>query len=140
MAHSDVRLLTCPDGYKLGLGDDTSDLVDFGEPLEWEAPNGKRYLAFVDLPVDAGEEAENVESQLDSWVYEVKPLAHVEPEDDEGEGGGSDGDEDDDEDEGESDEDVPGANDVESPSADLGPGPGEDDDDDKEDDEEPIYG
>ena len=135
MAHSDVRLLTCPDGYKLGLGDDTSELVSFGEPLEWEAPNGKTYLAFADLP-DGKDEAENVESLLPSWVYEVKPLTHVEPEDE----GDGDGGEEDDEDEGEGDEgdeDEEEVPEVESPSA---SGPGDEDEDDEDEDEEPIYG
>ncbi len=133
MAHSDVRLLTCPEGYKLGLGDDTSELVEFGEPLEWEAPNGKTYLAFADLP-DGKDEAENVESLLPSWVYEVKPLAHVEPEDE-----GDEGDEEDegDAEDGEGDEET--GDEIESPSVNGSP----DDDEDEDDDEgegEPIYG
>ena len=128
MAHSDVRLLTCSEGYKLALGTDESDLVEFGEPLEWEAPNGKRYLAFADLP-EGKEEAENVESLLDSWVYEVKPLAHVEPEDeDEGD------DEDEEESTGTEGEDEDEEDEVESPKANG------DDDDEDEEGEEPIYG
>ena len=134
MTHSDVRLVTVPDGYKLALGDDESELVLFGDPLEWEAPNGKRYLAFVDLPEGADEEAENVESLLPSWVYEAKPLEHVEPEDEEDEGDGED-----DEDEGEGDEVPDGADEVESPSANGGPDD-EDEDDDDEGEGEPIYG
>ncbi len=117
MAHSDIRLLTCPEGYKLALGEDESELVDFGDPLQWEAPNGKTYLAFVDLPEGAGDEAENVESLLPTWVYEAKALEHVEPEDDEDEEGA----------EGADKEDVvPGAN-------------GGEDEDEDDDDEEPIY-
>lgn len=136
MAHSDVRLLTSPEGYQLALGEEKSDLVDFGEPLEWEAPNGKRYLAYVDLP-EGKEEAENVESELDSWVYEVKPLSHVEPEDAEEGEGDQDDEEEDDEDEDDEDEDTQETwypDEVESPSANG------DDDEDEEDDEEPIYG
>lgn len=139
MAHSDVKLLLLPDGYKLSLEGKESGLVEFGEPLEWDAPNGKRYLAYVDLPEGADEEADNAESCLDQWVYEVKPLSHVEPED---VGGDEDEDEDedeDDEDEGDEDEDEESEPDeVESPSADLGYGP--EDEDDEEEDEEPIYG
>ena len=133
MAHSDVRLLTVPDGYKLALGDDESELVPFGEPLEWEAPNGKKYLAFVDLPEGAGDEAQNVESLLPSWVYEAKALEHVEPEDEE------EDDEDDDEDDG---DDVPEveSDDVTTPTSDLGPDDEDDDDDNDEGEGEPIYG
>lgn len=132
MAHSDIRLLTCPEGYKLALGEDESDLVDFGEPLEWEAGNGKTYLAFVDLPEGAGDEAENVESLLASWVYEVKALDHVDPVDSEEE---DDGDEDD---EGTEGADEVEGDEVESPSA-AGEGPG-DEDEDEDEGEEPIYG
>ena len=132
MAHSDVRLLTVPDGYKLALGDDESELVPFGEPLEWEAPNGKKYLAFVDLPEGADEEAENVESLLPSWVYEAKALEHVEPEDEED-------DEDDEDDDGDDVPEVEG-DDVTTPTADLGPDDDDDDDDDDEGEGEPIYG
>jgi hypothetical protein len=134
MAHSDVRLLTVPDGYKLCLGEDESELVPFGEPLEWEAPNGKKYLAFVDLPEGAGDEAQNVESLLPSWVYEAKALEHVEPEDEEDD----EGDEDDEDDDGDDVPEVEG-DDVTTPTADLGPGDDEDDDDD-EGEGEPIYG
>jgi len=131
MAHSDVRLITCPDGYKLALDTDESGLVGFGEPLEWQATNGKTYLAFVDLPEGTEEEAENVESLLDSWVYEVRPLAHVEPEDE-------DGDDDEDDDQDDDEDQVPGADEVETPSA---SGPDEDEDEDEDDGEgEPIYG
>lgn len=96
-------------------------MVDFGDPLEWEAPNGKKYLAFVDLPEGSGDEAENVESLLPSWVYEAKALEHVEPEDDE---------EDDDEDEDDDEPEVV----ISSPSAN-----GDDEDDEDDDNEEPIY-
>lgn len=133
MAHSDVRLLTTPEGYKLTLGDGESELVDFGEPLQWEATNGKTYLAFVDLPEGAGEEAENVESLLDSWVYEAKPLSQVEPEDEEVEE-----EEEDDEDEG--DENTPEVPEVGSPTAGLDPDDDDEDEDDDEGEGEPIYG
>ena len=135
MAHTDIRLITVPEGYKLALGEDESELVGFGEPLEWQATNGKTYLAFVDLPEGTVEEAENVESLLDSWVYEVKPLPHVEPEDVDGEGDGDEGDDDDEDEDEDEDEEVPGT--VESPSA---SGPDDEDDDEDDEDEGEIYG
>jgi hypothetical protein len=92
MANSNVKLVTTEDGYKLIVGCEESEVMDYGEPLEF---NG--YLAFVDLP-EGSDEAEDVESRLEQWVYKIQAVTDVEPEeededdeDDEEEGTGGEG-------------------------------------------------
>lgn len=65
---AEIKLQFASDGYRLSVDGETSETVDFGEPVEFVAKNGKRYLAFQDLPTD---ESEETESRLeDGWVYE----------------------------------------------------------------------
>jgi hypothetical protein len=91
MANSNVKLITTEDGYKLVVGGEESEVMDYGEPLEF---NG--YLAFVDLP-EGSDEAEDVECRLENWVYKVQPVSDVEPEEEDED---TEDDEDDEEEEG----------------------------------------
>jgi len=61
------------DGYRLTVGEESSSLVPYGSPMEVEL-GGKRWLAFIDLP-NAQEESTETETQLESWLYEVVPVA-----------------------------------------------------------------
>lgn len=102
-----AKIQTCETGWRIAVGQDVSAEFDFGEGGEFEAPNGKRYLAFVDLPGD-GDEAQEVESAFDYWLYEVTPI-DVEPEELDSfdvEGEPADGGEDEDEDEDDDDDDA----------------------------------
>jgi len=74
-----IKLQVSGDGYRLTCGEEVSDSVAFGEPLEVEL-KGKRYLAFCDT-ADGGTEADEMEPLFEHWVYEVRPLEDVEPED-----------------------------------------------------------
>src|SRR5579864_2336545 len=71
-------------GYRISAGGECSAEFDFGEPAEWEAPGGDRYVAFVDVAGGgdgAGEiEADDVESRLEFWFYKCTP-GEGEPED-----------------------------------------------------------
>jgi hypothetical protein len=100
-----ARVQTTDSGYRIAVGDDVSAEFDFGEGAEWEAPNGKRYIAFVDLP-DGAEEGDAVESEFEYWLYECMPVAgEVEEMESFGEDGeDDDGDEEDEEEEDEEDE------------------------------------
>lgn len=108
MIMSDVMIQLGESGYRIRQGTATSDEVILGEPIEWRAPNGKTYLACIDLP-DGSEEASEVESMFEHYVYEVRPVVDADieevelEEDEEGEGDG-DGDEEEDEDEPETPE------------------------------------
>ena len=98
-----ARIQTTSTGYRIAVGEESSDEFDFGDPAEWTAPNGDRYLALVDLPggMDEGKE---LESAFEHWLYKVTPVMGVVEELEEGgdEGEGEDEDEGDD---GEDDED-----------------------------------
>lgn len=62
---SDVSLQVADDGYRIRVGEECSDISDFGEPIEFLC-DGKLYLAFADIP---GDTASDVESPLSGWVY-----------------------------------------------------------------------
>lgn len=81
-------------GYRLRVGEEVTEFVDYGDPLE-ATIGGKLYGCFMDLP-DGMEDASEVESMTDHDVYEMTPVSDcetVEIEEDEDE-------EDEDEDEG----------------------------------------
>lgn len=120
MANSNVKLITTEDGYKLIVGVEESEVMDYGEPLEF---NG--YLAFVDLP-EGSDEAEDVESRLEQWVYKIQAVTDVEPEEE-------DDDEDDDEDEGEGN-----GGEVADVTVEAYGGYGDDEDDEDEEEDEGI--
>lgn len=95
---NDVMVQLVGDGeYRIRCGTDYSETAVLGEGLEWKAPNGKLYLAYVD--VEGGqEEGEGVESAFEHYVYEVRPVPDADVEEVEGEDGdGDEGDEDGDE-------------------------------------------
>jgi hypothetical protein len=86
---STARIQLATTGYRIAVGpgeDDVSAEFDFGEAAEFEAANGKRYVAFVDVADESGlveggdVEAENVESPFEYWLYEATPV-DGEPED-----------------------------------------------------------
>lgn len=121
---SDVKLITTEEGYLLEVSGERSEVMDYGEPLEF-----KGYLAHVDLP-EGKDESEDVENVLpEAWVYKVSPLSDVEPEED---------DEDDDDD----DEDNEPAEGADADVTIEASGPDgqyeEEDEDDDEDEEEGI--
>lgn len=78
------RVQTSEDGYKIAVGDETSAEFDFGTPAEHVTPDGRRFIALVDLPEGATEGAE-VESQFEYWLYEATPI-DTEPEEVDGDG------------------------------------------------------
>lgn len=92
------------DSYRIRCGTDFSETAGLGEGIEWKAPNGKLYLSYIDLPLDGGDEASEVESEFDHLVYEARPIADAEIEEGEDDGtgdaddAGDDGDTDDDDD------------------------------------------
>ena len=93
MANSNakVQLKTLDDGYCLVVDGEESESTAYGEPLEMETTDGRRFMAFVEAT------GQDVESMTEFWAYEVSPVVDVPIlEDEEG-----------DEDEGE-DEDVEG--------------------------------
>lgn len=98
-----VKIELGASGYRIACGDDHSDIHDLGEPIEWSAPNGKRYIAFCDLP-EGETEADSVESQFEHYVYEAKAVATEDSDVVEVEFGGDDEDEDEDGDTGEEDD------------------------------------
>ena len=48
--------------------------ADFGDPIEWRAPNSKLYIALV----EEGEGGAEVETPFEHFVYECKPVADAE--------------------------------------------------------------
>lgn len=98
MANSNakVQLKTLDDGYCLVVDGEESESAEYGEPLEMETTDGRRFIAFVDA------NGQDVEAMTEFWAYEVSPVVDVpileDEEEEETEG-------DDDEQEGEGDED-----------------------------------
>lgn len=95
---TDVAVQIGASGYRIRQGTAFSDVSDFGDPVEWKAPNGKTYMAFFDLPEGEDIVAE-VETPFAVNVYEVKPIlgeieeVEFEGEEDEEEDGTDDDDE-----------------------------------------------
>lgn len=80
----DVGLILSDDGYSIRVGEETSEVIGFGEgPLTFEC-NGEQYIAHVDLP-EGKEAASEVESCIDAdgWVFRLVDTG-AEPEEDEG--------------------------------------------------------
>lgn len=76
---TDARVQLATTGYRICVNREYSAEFDYGIPAEWEAPDGKRYLAYVDVEGEK-EEGEDVDTPLEYWLYEVTPVAG-EPED-----------------------------------------------------------
>jgi len=74
MAKTQVEL--GPDGYRLNVDGDVSEVADYGEPLEFEH-GGKTYFAFMDL-MEGVEESDQIESQLGEYVYTITPVQDAE--------------------------------------------------------------
>ena len=95
---TDVAVQIGASGYRIRQGTAFSDVSDFGDPVEWKAPNGKTYMAFFDLPEGEDDVAE-VETPFEVNVYEVKAVpgdveeVEFEGEEDEEEDGTDDDDE-----------------------------------------------
>ena len=66
-------LQTTDDGYRIAVGEDTSAVFDFGTAAEFVAPDGRRFIAYVDLP-EGGDESDEVESVFEYWLYEATPV------------------------------------------------------------------
>src|SRR5271166_6679273 len=65
-------ITTSEDGYTLTIGDESTDVIPFGTPLEVDLA-GKRWLAYIDLP-EGSDESSDFESVLENWLYEVTPV------------------------------------------------------------------
>jgi hypothetical protein len=70
---NDVAVQLGGSGYRIRQGTAFSEVSDFGEPVEWKAPNGKTYIAFFDLP-DGEDDVSAVETPFEVNVYEVKAI------------------------------------------------------------------
>lgn len=100
---TDVAVQIGASGYRIRQGTAFSDVSDFGDPVEWKAPNGKTYIAFFDLPEGEDDVAE-VETPFEVNVYEVKAVpGDVEEVEFEGEEGEEDEEEDSTDDDDEAD-------------------------------------
>lgn len=99
---ADVNIQLGRDGvYRIVCGMDHSNAEYIGLPIEWKAPNGKRYIAFCDLPQDTvNDESNEIESMFESFIYEAKPVNNGENIDEDGDFG-------DEEDEGDDLPDLP---------------------------------
>lgn len=101
-----VELKTFSYGYCLVVDGEESVAVDYGELLEMETTDGRRFIALVEA-----EGEKDLTSVPEFWAYEALPVADVpivEADDDEDEDQGDDEDEDqDDEDEDEVEVEVP---------------------------------
>lgn len=81
-AKSGVQLMITEDGYFLRVGEEESEVADFGEPIDFKAGD-KKYVGFCAV----GEDGESYETPSEAFVYEVaKALTDVEPEDADGDG------------------------------------------------------
>jgi hypothetical protein len=105
MANSNakVSIKTLDDGYCLVVDGEESEPTGYGEPLEMETTDGRRFIAFVEA------EGKEIVSSTEFWAYEVSPVVDVPILEDEDE---DEEDSQDDEDEGDEDEDE-----VEDPEA-----------------------
>ena len=88
MANSNakVQLKTLDDGYCLVVNGEESEPAEYGDALEMETTDGRRFIAFVEA------NGQDVETMTEFWAYEVMPVVDVPILEDE------EGDEDDDED------------------------------------------
>ena len=102
MANSNakVQLKTLDNGYCLIVDGEESEPAGYGEPLEMETSDGRRFMAFVEA---TGQE---VESMTEFWAYEVSPVKDVPILEDEDEDDEEDEDEDADTEEAEDEEEV----------------------------------
>ena len=73
----DVGVEVGQTGYRIRQGTAYSEEADFGDPIEWRAPNSKLYIALVEEGAGGAE----VETPFEHFVYECKPVADAEIED-----------------------------------------------------------
>lgn len=71
---ANLQLVFLSDAYYLRCGAEESQAEEYGQPLDWTARDGRRFLALVDLKPHT----EDVESLLDEWVYCVSEAPDVE--------------------------------------------------------------
>ena len=73
MANSNakVQLKTLDDGYCLVVDGEESESAEYGEPLEMETTDGRRFMAFVEA------NGSEVEAMTEFWAYEVLPVVDV---------------------------------------------------------------
>jgi len=96
---------TNEDSYRLTVGEESSEFVPFGSPLEVEL-SGDTWLCFIDLPTGQ-DESGDTESVLANWLYKVEPVADEDIEFVDSDDESGDEDEDDDADDaGDEDEDA----------------------------------
>src|SRR5271166_4254244 len=81
-------ITTSEDGYTLTIGNESTDVIPFGTPLEVDL-GGKRWLAYIDLP-EGSDESSDFESVLENWLYEVTPVMDEDIEFEEDEDGDQD--------------------------------------------------
>ncbi len=98
MANSNakVQLKAMDDGYSLVVDGEESEVAGYGDPIEMETSNGRRFIALCDA------QGQEVESVLEFWAYECSPVVDVPVID-----------EDEDEDEGEDEDEQEGGTDDE---------------------------
>lgn len=73
MANSNakVQLKTLDDGYCLVVDGEESEPAGYGEPLEMETSDGRRFMALVEA------NGQEVETSTEFWAYEVLPVVDV---------------------------------------------------------------
>lgn len=86
-----VSIKDSGDAYCLVVDGEESEYAPYGDPIEMETSDGRRFLAILDA------QGEELEAATEFWAYEVLPVADVPIEEEEGD--------DEDEDEGTGDED-----------------------------------
>jgi len=87
----DIGLITTEDTFRIRVGEDESEEIGFGEgPLVYDAPNGKTYIAHIDIP-EGADESGDIDSLLgEGLVFELVNTGAEQ--EDEGEGDDDDGD------------------------------------------------
>ena len=70
---NDVAVQLGGSGYRIRQGTAYSEVSDFGDPVEWKAPNGKTYIAFFDLP-EGEDDVSAVETPFEVNVYEARAV------------------------------------------------------------------
>lgn len=90
-----VSIKDSGDAYCLVVDGEESEYAAYGEPIEMETSDGRRFLSLLDA------QGEDLEAATEFWAYEVMPVVDVpiEEEDDDEDDDGDQGDDDDEVDE-----------------------------------------
>ena len=70
-SNAKVSIKTFDNGYSLVVNGEESETAIYGEPLEMETTDKKRFIAFADA------EGEEVVSLTEFWAYECLPVVDV---------------------------------------------------------------